>query len=62
MGGGGGGGLGGEVDSLIKVGTVARAQALSISGINFCLGIRFREVNFAWALGFSAIFDKKCNN
>ena len=53
MGGGGG-------DSLIKVGTDVRAWALGISRVNFCPGIRFWEVNFAWALGFLAIFDKKC--
>ena len=47
-------------DSLIKVGTAVRAQALGISGVNFCLGIRFWEVNFAWALGFWQFFTKKC--
>ena len=44
---GGGGG-----DSLTKVGTDVRARALGILGVNFCPGIRFREVNFARALGF----------
>ena len=34
------------------------ARALGISGVNFCKGIRFWEVNFAGALVF-AIFDKK---
>ena len=37
-----------------------RARALGISGVNFCPGIRFCEVNFAQALGFLAIFDQKC--
>ena len=32
------------------------AQALGFSGLNFCLSIRFWEVNFAWVLTF---FDKK---
>ena len=36
-----------------------RARALGISGVNFCPGIRFWEVNFARALGFWQ-FDKKC--
>ena len=45
-------------DSLIKVGTDVRAQALGISGINFCPGIRFWEVNFAWALGFGHFLTK----
>ena len=36
------------------------AGALGISGVNFCQGIRFWEVNFARALGFFAIFYKKC--
>ena len=42
-----------------------RARALGISGVNFCTGIRFWEVNFARALGFwqfltkSVIIDKK---
>ena len=35
----GGGGEGG--DSLIKVGTDLRAQALGFSGVNFCPGISF---------------------
>ena len=39
-------------DSLIKVGTDVRVGALGISGVNFCPGIRFWEVNFARALGF----------
>ena len=39
-------------DSLIKVGTDVQALALGILGVNFCLGIRFREGNFARALGF----------
>ena len=39
-----------------------RARALGISGVNFCPGIRFWEVNFARALGFLQFlpFDKKC--
>ena len=45
---------------LSKVGTDARARALGILEVNFCLGIiRFWEVNFAQALGFWQI-DKKC--
>ena len=39
-------------DSLIKVGTDVLAQALDISEVNFCPGIRFWDVNFARALGF----------
>ena len=39
-------------DSLIKVRTDVRAQALGILGVNFCPGIRFWEVNFARALRF----------
>ena len=34
------------------------AWALGISGINFCPGIRFWEVNFAWALGFGHFLTK----
>ena len=45
-------GDGGGGDSLIKVGTDVRAQALGISAVNFCPGIRFWEINFARALGF----------
>ena len=37
-----------------------RAQALGISGVSFCLGIRFWEVNFAHALGFWEFLTKKC--
>ena len=37
-----------------------RAQALGILGVNFCPGIRFWEVNFAWALGFWHFLTKKC--
>ena len=50
---------------LIKVGTDVQAWALGISGVNFCLGIRFWEVNFAWALDFwqfltkNVIIDKR---
>ena len=36
------------------------ARALGISGINFCPGIRFWEVNFARGIRFLVIFDKKC--
>ena len=50
-----------EGDSLVRVGTDVWAQALGILGVNFCLGIWFWEVNFAWALGFLVIFDKMCN-
>ena len=39
-------------DSLIKVGMDVRAQALGISGVNFCPCIRFCELNFVQALGF----------
>ena len=42
-------------DTLIKVGTDVWAQALGFSGVNFCPGIRFREVKIV-----RAIFDKKC--
>ena len=45
-------------DSLTKVGTVVRARALGILGINLCPGIRFREVNFARALGFWQFLTK----
>ena len=55
--GGGGGG-----HSLIKAGTDLRARTLGISGVNFCPGIRFWEVNFAWALGFWQFLTKMCNN
>ena len=44
--GGGGGGV-----SLIRAGTDVWAQALGISGVNLCPGIRSWEVNFAQALG-----------
>ena len=39
-----------------------RARALGISGVNFCPGIRFWEVNFARALGFCNFcrLTKKC--
>ena len=46
-------------DSLIKVGTDVRTWALSFSKVNFCLGIRFWEVNFAQALGFWSFLTKK---
>ena len=45
-------------NSLIKVGMDVRAKALGISGVNFCPGIRFWEVNFAWALGFGQFLTK----
>ena len=48
-----------EVNSLIKIGTDVRARALGFSGVNFCPGIRFWEVNFARALGFCN-FSQKC--
>ena len=35
-----------------------RARALGISGVNFCPGIRFCEVNFAQALGFWQFLTK----
>ena len=47
-------------DSLIKVGTDVWAWALGISGVDFCLGIRFWEVNFTRALGFWQFLTKKC--
>ena len=37
-----------------------RAQALGISGVNFCPCIRFCELNFVWALGFRQLLTKKC--
>ena len=52
---GGGGG-----DSLRKVGTDVRARALGISGVNFCPGIKFCELNFARALGVWQLLTKKC--
>ena len=48
--------LGGN--SVIKVGMDVQAQALGISGVNFCLGIRSWEVNFARALGFGQCLAK----
>ena len=44
--------------SLIKVGIDVRALALGVSGVNFCPGIRFWEVNFARALGFWQFLTK----
>ena len=39
-----------------------RAGALGILGVNFCLGIKVWEVNFARALGFWQFFyPKMCN-
>ena len=35
-----------------------RARALGISGVSFCPGISFREVNFSRALGFWQFFTK----
>ena len=35
------------------------AQALGISGVNFCPGNRLKEVNFARALGFWQFFTKE---
>ena len=46
--------------SFQKAGTDVRARALGISGVNFCPGIRFWEVNVAWALGFWQFLTKKC--
>ena len=43
--------MGGGGDSLIKVG---------ISGFNFCLGIRFWEVNLDCVLGFWQFLTRKC--
>ena len=37
-----------------------QARAIGISGVNFCPGIRFWEVNFAQALGFWQFLTKKC--
>ena len=45
-------------DSLIKVGTDVGAQAFGILGVNFCLGIRIWEVNFAQTLGFWQFLTK----
>ena len=39
--------------------TDVRARGLGISGVNFCPGIRFCEVNFARALGFWQVLIKK---
>ena len=50
----------GRGDSLIKVGTDVRAQALGISGVNFCPGIKFCELNFARALCVWQLLTKKC--
>ena len=36
-----------------------RARALSISGVNFCLSMKFCELNFARSIGCLAIVDKK---
>ena len=47
-------------DSLIRVGTDVRAQALGMLGVNFCLGIRFWDVNFARTLGYWQFLTKKC--
>ena len=43
-------------NSLIMVCTYVLAWAIGFSGINFCPGIRFLEVNFARA-GFMATLD-----
>ena len=51
-------GRGGESTSLIKVGVDVWAWTLGISGVNFCLGVRFWEVNFARALGFWQFLTK----
>ena len=45
-------------DYLIKVGTDVQAQALGILGVSFCPGVRFWEINFAWALGFWQFLTK----
>ena len=37
-----------------------RAWPLRLLAINFCLGIRFWDVNFAWVCRILAIVDKKC--
>ena len=37
-----------------------RARALGISGVNFCPGIKFCELNFARALGVWQLLTKKC--
>ena len=47
-------------DSLIKVGMDVRARVLGILGVNLFPGIRFREVNVAWALSFWQFLTKKC--
>ena len=57
---GGGGGA-----SKGRYGCVGPSIKVAILRVNFCLGIWFWEVNFAWALGFwqfltkCVIFDKK---
>ena len=52
--------LEGGGNPLIKAGTDVRAQALGFAGVNFCLGIRFWEINFSQALGFWQFLTKKC--
>ena len=46
--------------SAVKVGMDVQAQALGISGVNFCPGIRFWEVNFAQALSLWQFLTQKC--
>ena len=52
----GGGGGGGGLPNKGRYGV--RARASGILGVNFGLGIRFWEVNFAWALGFRQFLTK----
>ena len=52
----GGGGWGG--DFLTKAGTDVQARALGISGVNFCPGIGFCDVNFAREVGFWQFLSK----
>ena len=45
---------------IIKVGTDVRARALDFTGVTFCQGIRFWELNFARASAFWQLLTKKC--
>ena len=43
-----------------KVNTDVLAQVLGFSGLNFCLGIRLREVTFVTRKVFGYFFNEKC--
>ena len=43
-----------------KVVTDVLAQALGFSGVNFCLGIRLREVTFVMRKVFGGFLNEKC--